>query len=209
MTTPSKSPHRSIATLKLAKSVPALITQAQSIVQAMTNNPAFPAPTPPLATVTDAIHQLQTAETATLSRTKGAATSRNEKRNALTEQLAQLRNHVETVANANAETSASTIQSAGIGVKRTTVRAPRAFGAKPGAVSGSVTLLTQAAARRASYEWQYSNDAGKTWVTAPNTLQAKTTIAGLTPGANVAFRSRPVTKAGEGDWSQPSSLIVK
>jgi hypothetical protein len=44
---------------------------------------------------------------------------------------------------------------------------------------------------------------------APVTLQAKTTIMGLTPGATVTFRYRGVTKTGEGDWSQLITFIVK
>jgi hypothetical protein len=60
-----------------------------------------------------------------------------------------------------------------------------------------------------SYEWQYSVDGGKTWVVAPVTLQAKTTILGLTPGATVTFRYRGVTKTGDGDWSQLITFIVK
>ena len=31
----------------------------------------------------------------------------------------------------------------------------------------------------------------------------------LTPGASVQFRYRAVLKAGEGDWSQPTTLIVR
>ena len=50
------------------------------------------------------------------------------------------------------------------------------------------------AGHRASYEWEYSTDGGKTWVTTPVTLQAKTTILGLTAGTTVQFRHRPVTK---------------
>lgn len=64
-------------------------------------------------------------------------------------------------------------------------------------------------AHRSFYEWQYSTDGGHTWVVVPSTLQARTTVSGLTPGATVQFRVRPVTKTGEGDWSQPTSLIVK
>ena len=71
-----------------------------------------------------------------------------------------------------------------------------------------MNLVTHSAAHRASYEWQYSTDAGKTWLAAPSTLQSKTTIPGLTPGATAMFRYRPVTKKGEGDWSQPTSLLV-
>ena len=208
MTTTPKL-HRSIASLKLPTRVPALITYADGIVKAMTYNPSFPSPTPSVAAVTDAINQLQVAETAALARTKGAVATRNEKRAALVSLLQHLRAHVQSTADANAENAASIIQSAGIAVKKTPVRAPRVFAAKPGLVSGSVTLVTHAAARRASYDWEYSTDAGKTWVTAPSTLQAKTTVSGLTPGATVVFRYRAVTKKGEGDWSQPSALMVK
>jgi hypothetical protein len=84
----------------------------------------------------------------------------------------------------------------------------RAFAAKPGAVTGTAKVLAATAGRCASYEWQYSTDGGKTWITAPVTLQSKTTIAGLAAGATVLFKYRPVTKAGEGDWSQPASLLI-
>jgi hypothetical protein len=208
MTTTAKASGRSFASLKLQHKVPALITQAQNIVQAMTNNPSFPSPTPSLATVTDAIQHLQAAETATLSRTKGAATTRNEKRTALVKVLEQLKAYIQTTADANHETSASVIQSTGLAVKKPAVRPPRVFAAKPGAVSGSVNLVTHRAAARASYEWQYSTDGGKTWLTTPSTLQTKTTIPGLPPSSTAMFRYRSVTKHGESDWSQPTSLLV-
>ena len=208
MTTPAQSPRRTIATLKLPRSVPALIVHARRIVEAMTDNPAFPSPTPPLATVSEAIQKLQAAQSATLSRTKGAVTVRDEVRHVLARQLEQLKSHVQMMADASIETSASIVQSAGIGVRKTPVQPPRVFAAKRGAVSGSVTLVTRVAARRAAYHWQYSTDAGKTWVAAPSTLQARTSISGLSPGVTAAFRYRPMTKNGEGDWSEPNSLIV-
>jgi hypothetical protein len=40
------------------------------------------------------------------------------------------------------------------------------------------------------------------------TLQAKTTIESLTPGTTYSFRYRPVTKAGEGDWSGVTTLVM-
>jgi hypothetical protein len=80
--------------------------------------------------------------------------------------------------------------------------------AKPDRISGEATVTAVVAARGASYEWQYSTDGGKTWITAPGTLQARTTISGLVPGSTAQFRYRAVTKAGEGDWSQPVSLLV-
>jgi hypothetical protein len=201
--------HRSVASLNLPTQVPALITYAQGIVKGMTGNPAFPAPTPTLAVVSAAITDLQTAETAALGRAKGAVATRNEKRAALVGLLQLLRGQVQEAADANLENAASIIQGAGIAVRKTAVRPARVFAAKPGAVSGSVKLVTDSAARRASYEWQSSADGGKTWVALPSTLRTTTTVTGLTPGATMTFRYRALTTAGEGDWSQPTSLLVQ
>jgi len=208
MSTP-KTSHRSIVSLKLPRAPTALTAFATGIVKAMTGNPLFPAPVPTLAAVTQAIGDLTAAEPAALSRIKGAVTTRNEKLTALVAILQQLKAYVQATADANVENGASIIESAGIGVRKTPVRTPRVFAAAPGAVSGSVKLVARSAGARSSYEWDYSLDGGKTWVTAPATLQAKTTVAGLTPGATVQFRYRPVTKAGEGDWSQTVVLLIK
>ena len=70
-------------------------------------------------------------------------------------------------------------------------------------------LVAAAAARRAFVDWQYSTDGGKTWTTMPSTLQAKTTLSGMTPASTVEFKYRAVTKTGEGNWSAPVSLLVK
>jgi len=175
----------------------------------MTGNPVFATPTPTLAVVSQAISDLQTAETAALTRAKGAVTTRNEKVTVLVTLLQQLKGYVQAQADANVENGASIIESAGIGVKKLVVRKPRTFDAAPGAVSGSVKLVAPSAGARSGYEWVYSADGGKTWTTAPVTLQARTTVTGLAPGATVQFRYRPVTKAGEGDWSQTVVLLVK
>jgi hypothetical protein len=198
--------HRSIATLKLPHPVGALITYAQGIVTRMTGNPAFATP---LSAVTAATSDLQTAETAALSRLKGAVAIRNEKRAALVALLEQLRSYVQTQADANVENGTSIIEGAGIAVRKAAVRTPRVFDAVAGAVSGSAKLVARSAGARASYEWQYSTDGGKTWLQAPATLQAKTTVVGLTAGATVQFRYRAVTKTGEGDWSQTLVLLVR
>jgi len=175
----------------------------------MTGNPVFATPTPPLSSITQATADLQTAETAALTRVKGAVTLRNEKVTVLVTLLLQLKAYVQAQADANVENGASIIESAGMGVRKPVVRKPRVFAAEPGAVSGAVKLVSPSAGPRSSYEWVYSTDGGKTWTTSPVTLQAKTTVTGLTPGATVQFRYRPVTKAGEGDWSQTVVLLVK
>ena len=208
MSDTTKSIRRPTVTLQLPKSVPPLIVYAQGIVKRMTGNTTFPNPSPALSAITSAIDDLQTAEAAALARTKGAAAARNAKRTAMVALLQQLRAYIQTTADANAPNAAAIIQSAGVEVRKTPTRTARVFAAKQGTDSGVATVVAAKAASRASYEWEYSTDGGKTWVAAPPTLQSKTTIAGLTPGATVEFKYRPVTKTGGGDWSQPVSLLV-
>jgi hypothetical protein len=198
-----------IAILKLPKRMADLITYAQGIVKAMTGNASFPTPAPTLATVASAIGDLQTAETAALSRVKGAVAVRDDKRAALIKLLQQLKAYVQTVVEANVENGGAIIQSATLAVKKTPVFKPRVFTAVEGVVSGTAKLVAASAGPRTAYEWESSVDGGKTWVTTPATLQARTVVTGLTPGATVQFRYRVLTKTGEGNWSQPVSLIVK
>jgi hypothetical protein len=206
---PIKSAHRSIAVLKLPKVVAATITFAQSIVTAMTNNPKFPSPSPSLSTVTAAIAALAAAEAAALARAKGAVTARNDKKAALVALLQHLRTYIQTVADADAENSAAIIQSAGYSVKKTPVHKPRIFSVTQGAVSGTAKVVAPTAAARASYDWEYSTDGGKTWIALPSSLRAATSITGLAQGSTVMVRYRTVTKAGVADWSQPVALFMK
>ena len=80
--------------------------------------------------------------------------------------------------------------------------------AKQGKVSGSVVLAAKAIKGAKTNNWQYSTDAGKTWVDVPQTTKATTTIANLQPGTNVEFRQRVVTKTGVADWGQPITHLV-
>jgi hypothetical protein len=113
------------------------------------------------------------------------------------------------VADGDATNAPALIQGAAMSVKRTPVRQKQTFSVKSGAVTGSVKLVAQLAGPRAAYDWESSADQGKTWQAASSTLQSKTTLTGLTPGATYWFRYRALTKTGEGDWSQLISIIVR
>jgi hypothetical protein len=78
---------------------------------------------------------------------------------------------------------------------------------KRGKVSGSVNLSAKAVKGCKSNEWQIS-DNGTVWTDLPITTKSKTTVSGLPTNTIRYFRHRPVTKAGEGDWTQPVSIIV-
>jgi hypothetical protein len=210
MSTTTKPVSRPLAVLKLPEyEVPLLVTVARAIVRAMTGNPRFPSPDPPLATVEAAIEALAAAETATRSRMQGTVAARDGKRLALVVLLQQLRDHVQARADANVDEAVSIIESAGMAVKKERVPPARVFTAKRGPVSGSVKLLAPQAGNRAGYEWAYSTDGKKSWVSVPFTVQASTTVSGLQPGSTVYFRYRAVTKDGTGDWSEPVGVIVE
>jgi hypothetical protein len=204
----TNSSSRCLVSLALPKKVPALITYAGQVVQACTNNPSFPTPSPTLASITQAIADLQSAEAVALSRQKGAVETRNDKRIALVKLFEQLKTYVQTVADTNNETAAAVIKGAGLTVRKTPVRKPRVFAIKPGAVSGSVKVSTVSAGARAAYDWEYSADGGKTWAALPSTFQAKTSFSGLAVGSTVMFRYRTITKTGVSDWVAPVSLLV-
>jgi hypothetical protein len=199
--------HHVVAVLKMPRRNQAIGAFATSIVSAMTGNAAFTSPSPALATITTDIVAFEAAEAAVLSRTKGAAVTRNEKLLVLRNDLVHLVDYVQEVADANPANAQSIIESAGLSIRKTGSRIKGALTVEPGPVSGSVKLVAKAVAHRASYEWQYSTDQ-KTWTVCPVTLAAKTEIVGLTPATVYAFRMRGVTKAGEGNWSQVVSQLV-
>jgi hypothetical protein len=210
MSAASKSIHRAVVTLGIPKKNADVILYATNVVQKITNNANFPTPTPTIAALSAAVNDLHTAETVALSRAKGSATVRNDKRAVLVSLLQQLDGYVQSIADASPENGAAIIESAGLAVRKITPRGKRAFAAKPGALSGSAVVTAASAGPRASYEWQYSTDGGKTWVFAPATTQGTTKLAGLPTGTTVQFRYLTVTpKGGQGDWSPALSLLVK
>jgi hypothetical protein len=199
---------RPTVVLKLPVKIKNFITFAQSVATAMTNNAEFPLPPIPIATLLADVTALNTAETAVLSRTKGAVETRNAKLATVKSDLVTLKAYVSTVAGmATPENAPAIIQSAGLSVRKTTLHDKAALSAKQGSVSGSVNLVAKAAARTAAYEWQYSTDQ-KTWTTLPITLQAKTGVSGLTPATTYSFRVQEVTRTGVENWSQIVTLLV-
>jgi hypothetical protein len=201
-------PVRPIVVLKMPTKVKSLIAFAQNVATAMTNNPTFPNPTPPIATLVADVAALNAAESAVLSRAKGAVQIRNQKLVVVRTDLENLKTYVQTVAGSGTPEAAQvTIQSAGLTTRKVTLHDKAALLAKQGSVSGTVTLVAKAVARTAVYEWQYSTDQ-KTWTSLPMTFKAKTGVSGLTPLTMYYFRMQPFTRTGLSNWGQIVSLLV-
>jgi hypothetical protein len=203
------SMQKTLAALNLPTQNPALLGVARAIVQAMIDNPSFPSPTPSLAKVAAALSALEAAEVATQTKTRGTAVARNEKRAVLVGLLVQVKAYVQGVADEDPDGATGIIESAGMSIKKKVLPFKAPFEVRPGSVSGSVRIVARAAAHRASYQWAWSADGGRTWISEPTTLKANTAVSGLPAGSTCSFRHRVVTRAGERDWSEAVSTLVR
>ena len=201
--------HRSVAVLLLPHPVPLLCKTGHSVVAQMTGSAFFTGATAQITSASNLLTALDTTERATKTRAPGSVPARNAAKRAAVAALQILTGIVQVQADANPEQADAIITSAGMSVKKAPTRTVISFNVKQGPVTGSARAIAKAAATRASYDWEWSADGGKTWTPAPSSLQAKTTITGLPVGTTVMFRHRAVTKAGPGDWSQVVTLLVK
>ena len=198
---------RAVATLKMPRKMADYIAYVKAIIEAMTGNAFFPTPVPALTTVTTDVNALDAAESVALNRGKGSAGARDVQKAVVDKDLYGLQAYVQGLADADPKNSIAIIESAGMGVKKAGIRIKGDFEAKHGKTSGSVILSVKSAGQRSSYEWEVSND-GVNWRELPDSIKSRTTVSGLTPGTTFYFRSRSITKNGEGSWSQVASIVV-
>ena len=122
----------------------------------------------------------------------------------------QLRAYVESIADGDPTNAAAIANSAGMEVRKTPlVTKKNAVNVKKAPLSGSIVVTAKVGTKKKqAHQWEYSIDGGKTWVDAPPTTQAKTTIIGLTPGVTVSVRHRAITGLGLDPWTDPATFVV-
>jgi hypothetical protein len=202
--------NRILVALPIPSRIFDLIGLAKSVVDRISTSALFPSPSPAPSAVNTAIADLEAAELQVIARVRGSVATRNEKRAVLVALIHGLKAYVQHVADSGDRAEAAiVITTAGMNVAKSRARVARQFGVRPGELSGSVEIYGKVAARRAAYEWEASGDGGKTWKLLPVTMQSKTSVSELVPGSTWWFRYRPVTRLGEGDWSQVASIIVR
>jgi hypothetical protein len=195
-------------TLDLPKPVLALLALAKAIQAAIAANPGiFKTPVPPLAQLASDLAALDTAQAAIAS-VKGAVEARNAKRVIVVADLHALRAYVQGLCDADPANAASIAQAAKMSTRPPPKHTKNDLNVKAGPTSGTLAITARLTVARASHEWEYSTDGGKTYLAAAPTLQAKTTITGLVPGTAVLVRHRAITKTGPADWSAAVSAIV-
>ena len=210
--------HRLRAVLGLDKSnTLVLLAQAKAIHNALNANlTLFPALSPPLSTLAEQIDALDAAEQAVSTHTKGTAAVRDAKRDILIASLESIRAQVQVIADASPEQAAIIITAAGMKIASSPAHAKPLLAAKLGKQAGSVRLRANASlltagkgSKKTSFNWQYSPDGGKTWISAASTPLATTIVEDLTPLTTYGFRVSVTDSDGPGEWSQAVNLLVQ
>ena len=194
--------------LKLPRAIALLIVFVQHVVQAMTNNPWFSALAALVATTGTDLAALQVAQAKALTKAKGAAEARDDAKKVVVDDLKLLKSGVQTVVNQNPGQAATIIESAGFFQKKVTLPKKPNLEALKAPVTPGEVLVRARAVKRASYEWQYSLDGGKTWLSMGTTTTANHSVLGMTVGTTVLFRFRTTVKKTTSDWSPSITYFV-
>ncbi len=99
------------------------------------------------------------------------------------------------------------MQAAGLEVKVNGVRVKPPFESKCKKGFSGIAFLIMKKVHLASYDFQVSYDKGVTWVPLPGSRLTKSSLGGLTLGAQLMFRARANVGDVAGEWF-PSDLIV-
>jgi hypothetical protein len=198
---------KAVVVLKLPKPAALVCSIAQSIVNAMTDNPRFKDLEPALVSIREDIANVEEANAFVLTRTKGARQARDVELSALKLALIHLAASVQEVADADPPNAPSIIESAGMSVKHPSMRQKLTFQVLAGEAPGTARLIVKSAGDRASYDWQYSTDQ-HVWTTCPTTIQSSTVIGGLAEATRYYFRFRVTLKDGVGMWSNAVFLVT-
>lgn len=196
-------------------SIPEKLARSQQIVAALTGNPNFTSPHPPLAQVTAAINELETAANAAQAarqEAKARTAAQNAKEEALDQLLTQLVAHVESIAGSNQEL----IMSAGLDVRGMSAlsaaapAAPPSLTAAAGNHDGAIELSWDTVRGARSYVVERSPDppAESTWTHAAVATRSRITLEGLTSGTRYWFRVAALTTNGQSPWSNPAMKIA-
>lgn len=196
-----------VVVLALPRSVPALVTHAYFILDAMGANVAtFPSPVPAVSVVRGHVDELLLAHAQARRFGVEGTIARDGKRTIVVADLQQLRAIVQHLVSGDPEHAGSIATDAGMALRK-----PRSH-QKPDLVvrailSGVVRVVVRAVKGARAYEWQLSTD-GKTWVSLPATVQASTTIKDLKPATLYYVRFRAILVKGEQNWSEGYPAIT-
>ena len=182
---------------------------ARAVFTHLLNNKDFPNLSYPIAQFDKDVEELEKADAAAASHTKGAAKLRDAKAAKVMQVLWHYVDDVQRVIEVqpSRHDAAVIAEGAHMGLRSESKRTRAPVTATCADVSGCVVVDAKAVAYQAIYFWQYSEDQ-ETWTSVPESFRTKVVISGLTPGKRYYFRFRAHGRKEKFDFSQVVSLIV-
>ena len=181
----------------------------RTVINAMTNNPSFPAPDIPLTTATALVDQLEKNHIAAQDGGKTLTAILHDSEEKADEAFRKLSRYVENVADDNE----AVILSSGFHLSKEPSPAKKVeLSVTQDHTPGTVYLKRQAVEGARSYVWQYcigdTPAAENGWTFAGASTQASHQISGLTSGGHYWFRVAAVTKDGTSAYCTPLHKVV-
>ena len=188
-----------------------LVKDAETIVNSMTDNASYPAPSPALASVTTAINDFSVAIDNAADGGKTLTLIKNQKRAALGAVLRNLASYVHVACDGNL----ATLTSSGFPVWKPTrtpvgvLPAPATPVLSLGSRTGELNAYTPPIPNASVYSWRVAlASAPDAYVLEQQTTAASDTFEGLTPGQIYLVDVNAVGSAGPSDWSDTAQQMV-
>jgi len=194
-------------------------TRAQAMHDGLAADPvAYVKPTLPLPAFQTLIVNLGTAHQAVKTRVIGARAKRDVQHALLLTGMEIERTFVQSLADANTALAEALITNGGLVVAMSPLHSKALLTLRRAKQSGGVIcdanvgLLVGPGAKHPSetryFNWQYTLDGGKSFVTVLSTTRGKTLIQGLTPLTTVGVCVSMTNSEGPAEWSQVVTILV-
>ena len=188
-----------------------LVTDAETVVTSMTNNTAYPSPSPALAAITTAANDFATA----IANAANGGTELTAIKNAKRTALAALLRHLASYVNVACKGDLATLLSSGFPIQKPTrtaagiLPAPVTPVLRLGGRSGDLVAVAGPVPNAYTYNWRVAlSSAPDAYVQEMQTTAARITFSGLTPGELYLVDVNAVGTAGPSDWSDSAELMV-
>jgi hypothetical protein len=200
--------------------IPEVLARALAMYDGMNQDKTtYASPNPTLPIFQQQIQNLSTSHQSVKTRVVGARATRDADRDVLVESMQSERLYVESVANATPGRAIQIIEKAGLLVAGAPKHTKGILTLRTGNPSGTVAceayvaLLLGVGAKHPAgarfFNWQYTLDGSRTFITLPSTPHGKTVLANLTPLTTVGVRVSLTNVDGTTDWSQVVSIVVR
>ena len=188
-----------------------LVTDAETIVTSMTNNSAYPTPSPALAAITTAINDFSVAINNAADGGTTLTAIKKAKRSALCTLLRHLASYVHVACNADM----AALLSSGFPIQKPTrtpagiLPAPATPVLKTGSRTGDLVAITSPVQNAYAYNWRVAlSSAPGDYEQEIQATAASVTFSGLTPGELYLVDVNALGSAGPSDWSDVAELMV-